>query len=80
MRHHVQGENSKAAALNVNEKYKSKLFHVSTAQQVLPHRVFTLSMWHRERTIGKGERIRMKETCTKLTSKSTDVKHKYREH
>lgn len=44
MRRHVQGENSTKAALNVNEKYKCKLFHMSTAQQVLPHRVFTLSM------------------------------------
>lgn len=80
MRHHVQVENCKEAALNVNEKYKKKLFHMSTAQEVLPHRVFTLSMWHRERIIVKGERIRMKEACTDLTSKSTVVKHKYREY
>lgn len=38
-RQHTQGKNSKEVALNGNEKYKSKLFHVSTAQQTLPHRL-----------------------------------------
>lgn len=43
MRYYVQGENNKGAALNLNKKFKSKLFHMSTAQKVLQHRVFNLS-------------------------------------
>lgn len=47
----MKGENNKVAALNTNVKDKTKLFHMSTAQQVLPHRVFILSMQHTARAI-----------------------------
>lgn len=57
MRYYVESENNKGTTLNINKKFKSKLFHTSTTQKVLQHRVFNLSTWHSIKTIRdrKGE-------------------------
>lgn len=71
MRYCVQGENNKGTALIVNKKFKSKLFH--NPESILQHRVFNLSTRHSIQAVTKGETKRVKETYTKLPSKSTNI-------
>lgn len=49
------------------------MFHTSTTQKVLQHRVFSLCTRHSMKTIRKKETKGVKETYTKLTSKPTDT-------